>query len=295
MFRGSMAAVVLALAAIGAVIPAQVSGLDAEPSRATYRIAGEDAALFAPYRNAGYRLELSPTPVGESVAKVEIVAPLDVDSASVPLDPALLPADVLESLDARRVPASVRLLAQRLTARCRTVAEVQRSILAWTSSSISYDDDRSRSQDVESVLQSRAAHCVGLASLAVDLLRAAGVPARAVSGVWADVRTESRQKQASVPDRAGIYHRWVETYDPSIGWFFSDPIGRLDFVSALYLPFAERPDRAPANLKVTPIASDGSLPAERFGTDRRGRPTWILQRGAAATFESRGVWVGGGR
>jgi len=265
------------------------------PLRATYRIAGEDASLFAPYRNAGYRLELSSTAVGEMLAKVEITDVADVESAHLPLALSTLSAEVRENLDIRRSSSDLRKLAARLSARCRTVAEAERSILAWISSSISYDDDRSLPQDADSVLRNRAAHCVGLAELAVDLLRASGVPARAVSGVWADDRPAPRRKQANVPERAGVYHRWVEIFDPAVGWIYSDPIGRIDFVSALYLPFAARPDRAPSSLKVVPVAAEGELVAETFGVDRQGRTIWLRSRGSSLPARTAPGIPGGSR
>jgi hypothetical protein len=269
--------VLLALS-LGAV--ASVRG-ETGPARASYRISGEDAGLFGSYRNASYRLELVPKEVGESVARVEITPIRGLGSARLPLDPSRLASDVLECLDARAVSPQIRSLSLRLVARSGTVAEAQTAILGWIASNIAYEDDRNRSQEPAQVLASRSAHCVGMSNLAVDLLRAAGIPARPVSGVWVDERPESRSKPSSVPGRAGVYHRWVETWDPAVGWFFSDPIGRLDFVSALYLPFSERPSRAPGDLRVTPMVVEGSVPAGRFGIDRRGRPIWKLERVAA--------------
>ena len=286
-----LARLLLAAALLGAATASAETG----PVRATYRIAGEDASLFSSYRNALYRMELAPTPVGEVVAKVEIPEPGSTGSSLLPIDPSQVPAEVLSALDAREIPESVRRLGRRLTVRCRTVDEAQRAILTWIAASIRYDDDRRRPQDSASVLENRAAHCVGMAGLAVDLLRSAGVPARTVSGVWADERPESRRNAAAVPGRAGVYHRWVETFDPARGWFFSDPAGRIDFVSALYLPFAERPERAPANLRVVPITSDGSIPAESVGLDPSGRPIWCLARPSVPATARLGAGSGGAR
>ena len=56
-------------------------------------------------------------------------------------------------------------------------------ILAGIASSVRYDNDRRRKQDPASVFASRRAHCVGLAELAVDLLRRLGISARTVQGV----------------------------------------------------------------------------------------------------------------
>lgn len=264
-------------AAIGLLLLATTSlAAESGPSRATYRIAGAEAGLFASYRNARFRMELAETAVGETVAKVEVVSESDGHSAPLPLDPSLLPADVLEALDTRQVPEEARRLARRLTSRCRTVSEAHRAIVGWVATRVAYDEDRRRPQDSAAVLASGAGHCVGFSNLTVDLLRAAGIPARPVSGVWAEADAEIRRRQPAVPGRAGIYHRWVESWDPAIGWFFCDPAGRVDFVSALYLPFANRPDRAPESLRVVPISSEGEFAAERLGSGPKGRPVLAL-------------------
>jgi transglutaminase-like putative cysteine protease len=261
-------------AVLAALLLSVGAGVSAEsgPLRARFRIVGAAESTFGPYSNSGYRLELGRTPVGELIARVEIGDPGVSGSAGLPLDPARLPSDARAALGTTAPQISA--LAARLTSRTRTVDEAARALLAWVAANIRYADDRTAPQEPAFVVNSRSAHCVGFAELSASLLRAAGIPARTVSGIWADDRAPRPARRGAAPLGSGVYHRWIELYDPARGWYFSDPLGRLDFVSALYLPFAERPDRAPAGLRVVPLDAEGEIAAVPVGTSAGGRPIW---------------------
>jgi transglutaminase-like putative cysteine protease len=77
------------------------------------------------------------------------------------------------------------------------------------------------------VLNKKSAHCQYFASAAVMMMRAAGIPARYVTGFYANERAED----GSTIVRARDAHAWTEAYLDNIGWVEWDatpPSGRAD-------------------------------------------------------------------
>jgi len=86
-------------------------------------------------------------------------------------------------------------------------------ILEWVSTEIQHDEQPTHDDSALAALESRRASCVGRSELCVELLAAAGIPARTVHGMIAD------------ESRAGGFelHRYVETFIEGVGWVPSDP------------------------------------------------------------------------
>lgn len=214
---------------------------------AIYRAAGEDVRLFDQYDNDGYSLSVSPEPDGSIELRVRVSdSPLESDA---PFPTIFRPEASLPAAAERDA------FARRLTTGSRTQAQAVRLLLLGIAAQVRYDPDRLRRQDPAAVFASRRAYCVGLAELAVDLLRRVGVPARTVQGI---LRAEPGS-DAYDPSVGGAYHRWVEVYYPDRGYVFSDPWTSVNGVDARYIPFVKRALSRPRLLRLEPVWATGRL------------------------------------
>ena len=241
---GGLAARVAAAAIVGGLAALAAT---AGEERATYLAEGADAALFDQYDNDGYSLEVRPAAGGSIALTVRVSdAPLD-SSAPFPSaarrDPEAPSAPERDAFAAAAVAGSSRL------------SEAVSRLLVALAARVSYDADRSRPQSPDAVFASRRADCVGLAELAVDLLRRVGVRARTVQGI---VRTTGAEP-AHDARISGSYHRWIEVFYPDRGWVFSDPSASINGVDARYLPFRARSLRRPRELTLVFVEGSGAL------------------------------------
>ena len=97
-------------------------------------------------------------------------------------------------------------------------------VLEWVDETLRLDTDDRSAQDAASVLRRGSGRCSGLANAGVGLLRAAGVPARTISGVLVG------------PERT-VAHRWLECHLPGAGWVPSDPTLGLWAVTARHVAY----------------------------------------------------------
>ncbi len=118
-------------------------------------------------------------------------------------------------------------LAQQLVLGASTEVQAVEQILDWVLAKISYDYSFSLPNDALSVYRNRSGTCTGFSNLSVALLRAAGIPARRVSGYippghgWGDNK--------------GGSHSWIEVYYLDAGWVFSEPQGSKNFVPVYFI------------------------------------------------------------
>ena len=215
-----------------------LAGIPAGAETAVYMARGRDASLFDQYDVNGFSLEAFPGRSGVRLVVRSVPSSPDSRSAYSPTRFVRLPA--APDRDA---------LAAQLSRGKRVEGEVERSILAWISTAIQYDPDRSRPQDPVSVFASRRAYCVGFAELAVDLLRRAGIPAETVQGVL----VSDPSMPGYVPELGGVYHRWLKIYAPDRGWRFADPLALKGTVNARYVPFARRSWTKPEDLQLSRV------------------------------------------
>ena len=127
----------------------------------------------------------------------------------------------------RHVPAGFRVppaLEGLAAAECDPFERAAR-ILRWARERIRLVEDERRPQDAASVLARRTARCSGLANASVALLRAAGFPARPVSGILV------------TPD-GPVPHRWLEVYLDGAGWVPGDPTLGLWVITARHVACA---------------------------------------------------------
>jgi len=121
-------------------------------------------------------------------------------------------------------------------------------VLRWVREQIRVVEDEQLPQDAISVLERRSARCSGLANAAVALLRAAGLPARPVSGIL-------------VAPEGPIPHRWLEVHFDEVGWVASDPTIGLWVITPRHVVCAE-PAVGELSVTVRSLADDdlGVLP-----------------------------------
>src|SRR5256885_14322549 len=115
----------------------------------------------------------------------------------------------------------VQALSSRLTAR-KDPVDAAASVETWLSKALAYSRDLSgESQDPigNFLFVNKMAHCELFSSAMVILLRAAGIPARNVTGYYGGTETDS----GYVAIRAGDAHSWVEVYFPGAGFVLFDP------------------------------------------------------------------------
>ena len=114
-------------------------------------------------------------------------------------------------------------LANTLTSGKTTQWEAVLAINGWVMDHISYGSNTSGT-DALSTYDLRVGVCTNYSHLAAALLRAAGIPARLVSGY-------ALSKSYSLPTGSGYIitdwnpesHAWIEVYYPSLGWVPYDP------------------------------------------------------------------------
>ena len=132
------------------------------------------------------------------------------------------PPDVL--LDAEAPPdlnPRVRALGEKLTKGKTTRAGAQ-AIVDFLSSGFRYTrelEDGGSDPIADFLFRRRAGHCELFSSAMVLLLRAAGIPARNVTGYYGGVAMPGGYTAI----RAGDAHSWVEVWEPGAGWVLWDP------------------------------------------------------------------------
>lgn len=212
-----------------------------------YRVAGQDARLFDQYDNDGYSLSVSSAGAGELELTVRVS---DAPLASVAPFPTGVVPDASLPFSAERDQ-----FARRLVAGSRRQAQAVERLLVGLAGFVRHDPDRTLRQDPAAVFAARRAHCVGLAELAVDLLRRVGIRARTVQGVLRNATGEDGHD----PSLGGAYHRWIEVHYPDRGFVFSDPRGSINGVDARYIPFGHTSLARPRSLSIRPISLSGRL------------------------------------
>lgn len=136
-------------------------------------------------------------------------------------------------------------LASDLVRGCKYESDAVEAILTWIGENVTYDNS-SKDEDPFLVYEKRRGQCVGLANLALTLLRSAGIPARAVQGfILTPDGAEGSETRMDFQ-----LHRFIEVYYPDLGWIFSDPQKTVNFVSTAYLYWRPLAFAAPGNGKL---------------------------------------------
>ena len=126
---------------------------------------------------------------------------------------------------------AVQAKARELTAGCTTDYEKARAIFRWVNANIEYDwyfyynGTGGMGYEASAVLSSGTGVCSGISYLAIALLRASGIPARAVTGYSLGYSSNGTWDMANLRD---TNHQWVMAWLDG-RWVFIDPTwGQFD-------------------------------------------------------------------
>ncbi len=142
-------------------------------------------------------------------------------------------SDVCDDPGALDVPAGFAPPAELAGARTPpgAFAKLER-VVAFVTRNVRLDENDPGPQDGAAVLARGVGRCSGRANLAIGLLRAARVPARAVHGIL-------------LGDDGPRWHRWGEAWLPGSGWVPFDPGASVGIVSVRYLRLRGAGDGSP--------------------------------------------------
>lgn len=125
--------------------------------------------------------------------------------------------------------------AAALVAGAGSQLEAAGRVIAWVSHAIAADDSPGHGESAGATWRARRASCVGRSNLAIDMLRAAGVPARSVHGL---VLPPEAGRGALLGSAEFELHRWIETWVDGLGWVPSDPGESVHLVDARHVALA---------------------------------------------------------
>ncbi len=158
-------------------------------------------------------------PVYEAVSKARIPSDDQLRAANAPVAPVDAAYQQLPDL-----PATIRLLADSLTAGAPASIDRARAIEAWLRTRFRYTLElpaTAREATLEHFLfNRRAGHCEYFSSAMVVLLRSVGVPARNVNGFLGGEWNEFGNFLTVTQNHA---HSWVEVWFAGYGWVPFDP------------------------------------------------------------------------
>ena len=195
-----------------------------------------EAVAPGDYENNGFvqkvrhRADVYRVDVHVELSPLESRAAFPPHGDDLPLDAwaALLPTAEAPTDDPRILELAVDILAD-----ARTQYEAVTRVVDWVSTHVEYVVDTELPTSARETLDRRKAYCVGMANLAVSLLRTAGIPARDVHGILAQ-RKEALSGNP-IAFTSSELHRWLEVYISDIGWVFSDPLRSSHFADAYHV------------------------------------------------------------
>lgn len=163
-------------------------------------------------------------------------------------------------------------LAQRARSLCAgksTEEEAVSAILNDVADRMTYEPMPPRN-DAAYAYQTGRGNCQGYANLAIAMLRAAGIPARAASGVtWKEPYTIKAGRVRITMNMATGRHAWIEVFFPELGWLPYNPQNSQLFVSSRFLRLEAGRDTREAS--------------------RDGMVSWVQQMGARSRPQVREI------
>ncbi len=202
----------------------------------TYRITPKlPMGDVKPYAAVNYSQTVDDHQPGYTLVQVVTRSELDSDAPYPLLDPASLPPEVRMELlpqpgwiqsDAEVVVDKAKELVEDATSQTEAVAE----ILAWVRANTQLVPTCT-ANDALSVLESGKATFDGFVTLSCALLRAAGIPARTVSGIV----LPGQVMEWDWGERVNLWHAWIEVYYPGCGWVPSDPQATINWIDSAHI------------------------------------------------------------
>jgi transglutaminase-like putative cysteine protease len=151
-----------------------------------------------------------------------------VTSTPYPIPPDSIPADVAgylsPTVEVQSDAQEIIDLASALLENCVSEADAVVRIVNWVRYNLRWicptcvvEEGDEFYFDALGTLQQGGGNCANFQALSLAMLRAAGIPARAVTGIPVDLTSPSE-----------TYHAWIEVYYPDLGW--------VQYESSYWLP-----------------------------------------------------------
>jgi len=205
--------------------------------------------------------------------KVPIQFPLtDLDSS---LYQYLQPTQIID------VTPEIRNLASELIGDKTDLYEIEYSFAEYDRKNVAYDlSSLTSNADQKSswVLENKRGVCDEITNLFISLNRAAGIPARFVSGV-------AYTNLDSVFGKNWVPHAWAEVYFPNVGWVPYDvTYGQYGFIDAGHIKLMESAESSGSNIDYNYYGRDISLKpgsvnidvnVSDYGENVRGRYSFV--------------------
>ena len=139
-------------------------------------------------------------------------------------------------------------------------------IMSWLRTELVYNVEVDSSQDPLAVLRRGSGNCVGFTEVALMILRAMNVEARYVTGIAFRPDDSARRLL-----EGNVLHRWIEIKYEDVGWVFSDPAGKVNFVEATYMVMGVEGIHAIDRAKLEAVGSQVELQRLQNGLKQVGR------------------------
>jgi transglutaminase-like putative cysteine protease len=192
-----------------------------------------DGTIWAPGTPVVVDAEAGPGLVVDRLGVPSVAGPISdytVTSTPSPLDAAVLRAAPSAPAASRwlqlpaALPDRVGALSAELTAAAATPYDAVLAIEAWLRANLTYRLDSpvpARAEDAVDrfLFVDRTGFCEQFAAAETVLLRAAGIPARLVTGLAVGAPADRARRLYREKD----LHAWVEVFYPGVGWSPSDP------------------------------------------------------------------------
>lgn len=155
----------------------------------------------------------------------------------------------------QRMPSQLAELETQLRAlKEGTLTDQVALVIHWLRNEIDFVSDGNGPEQVTQVLAVKRANCVGMANLAIFILKRLGVKARYVTGIA--YRLDDDVKLLL---RGNVLHRWIEVYYDDVGWVFSDPSGKINYVEATYVVLGVEHEHAVADILKSALGAQVEL------------------------------------
>ena len=200
--------------------PPSGASIELGTQRALYRIAPHNHRFSLPsYANNGYEQKIHRKD-GEFLVEI-IVKNKQLNSKAM--------GNMIHRIEPRLSELSLELN----QIHPRYLADQMAVLFQWFERELTSETQYVADQSLAKILSQREVNCVGLVNLSRYFLDKLGVKTRYVTGI-----AYLPSDQATMRLEGSALHRWLEVYYPDVGWVFSDPAGKVNFVEATYIVIA---------------------------------------------------------
>ncbi len=252
-----------------------VTGITTEPKTA---IGDTINFLYSNPTQSSYNLRLdAKVTTRNTIDEIKTAVPFPLNNLDTSLYVYLEPTDIID------VTPDIKNLASELIGDKTDLYEIEYAFGEYVRKNIAYDLGSLTStvnQKSSWVLQNKRGVCDEITNLFISLNRAAGIPARFVSG-------ESYTNLDDIFGSNWVPHAWAEIYYPGYGWIPYDvTYGQYGFIDAGHIKLMESEESSGSNviynylgsnIKLNPGPIDINVRVTNYGQDARGRYNFVAK------------------